>query len=198
MFVITADQRNSQEGSDLVPAALAALGRIGANALPLAPERTAGDEIQALVERADAALAISLALTRTGHWSVGLGAGSVDAPLPDVVRAARGTAFLHARDAVERAKSTPTRIAVTAPEPDAAGDAEALLRLLVELRDRRSDEGWEIHDLLATGVTQREAAESLGITESAVSRRVRAAAIRSEEAALPALTRVLAALDGGR
>ena len=70
-------------------------------------------------------------------------------------------------------------------------DAEALVRLLVELRDRRTDEGWEAYDLLARGLTQREAAGELGISEGAVSRRVSAAGIRAEEAALPALAKVL-------
>lgn len=195
MFVVTADQRNSQESTDLVPAALDAVGRIGANALPLPAERTAGDEIQALVDDGAVALSLALALTRTGHWSVGIGVGAVESPLPEVVRAARGAAFLHAREAVDAAKSTPTRLALRGPEPQAAADAEALLRLLVELRDRRSDEGWEVHDLLAEGLSQREIAGRLGITESAVSRRVRTAALRTEEAAVPALARILAALD---
>lgn len=195
MFVLTIDQRNSQEGADLVPAAIETIERVGGEALALPPDRTAGDEVQALVAGAPAALALALALTRAGSWSVGLGVGAVDTPLPEVVRAARGAAFLRARDAVERAKSSPLRLALEGPDAEAAADAEALLRLLLELRDRRTDEGWEIHDLLATGLTQREAAAELGITESAVSRRVRAAGLRTEEAAIPALTRVLSALD---
>ncbi|QBR75159.1 DNA-binding protein [Microbacterium sediminis] len=195
MFVLTIDQRNSQAGTDLVPTAIDTIERVGGTALALPPERTAGDEIQALIAGAPAALALALALSRAGTWSVGLGAGAVDTPLPEVVRAARGDAFLHARDAVERAKSTPLRLAIEGPDAEAAADAEALLRLLLELRDRRTDEGWEIHDLLATGLTQREAAAELGITESAVSRRVRVAGLRTEEAAIPALARVLGALD---
>lgn len=195
MFVLTIDQRNSQAGTDLVPTAIETIERVGGEALTLPPERTAGDEVQALVAGAPAALALALALTRAGTWSVGLGVGAVDTPLPEVVRAARGDAFLHARDAVERAKSAPLRLALEGPDAEAAGDAEALLRLLLELRDRRTDEGWEIHDLLATGLTQREAAAELGITESAVSRRVRVAGLRTEEAAVPALARALGALD---
>lgn len=194
MYVITADQRRSREGADLVEPALEAMARIGGDALPLAPERTAGDEVQALVADPAAALAITLELTRAGTWSVGIGTGGVEEPLPDVVRAARGTAFLHAREAVEAAKSAPTRVALRGDDAGAAADAEALLRLLIELRDRRTPEGWEIHDLLATGISQRQAAEALGITESSVSRRVRAAALRTEEAAIPAIVRVLGAL----
>lgn len=192
MFVITADQHDSRRSDDLVPAALDVVSRLAGDALPVPPERTAGDEIQALVGTASATLDLALALTRTGQWSVGVGVGAVEDPPPETVRAGRGSAFIRARDAVERAKRAPTRIAVTA---DGDGDAEALVRLLVELRDRRSDEGWEAYDVLIGGGTQRAAAERIGISESAVSRRVSAAAIRTEEAAVPALVRILAAVD---
>ena len=195
MFVITADQHDSRASEDLVPAALDAIIRRGGSALPLPPERTAGDEVQALVTTAHATLDITLALTRTQHWSVGIGAGAVDLPLPGEVRAGRGSAFIHARDAVERAKKAATRIAISADDADSAHNAESLIRLLIDLRDRRTEEGWEVHDLLADGGTQRAAAEQIGISESAVSRRVAAASLRVEEAAVPALARVLADLD---
>ncbi|MGO1236434.1 MAG: DNA-binding protein [Microbacterium gubbeenense] len=185
MFVITADQHGSRTGEDLVPDALEDITRLAGSALLLPPERTAGDEIQALIDDAGAALTVALTLTRGGQWSVGIGIGEVEDPLPRDVRAARGSAFIAARDAVDAAKKAPTRIAVSDP------DAEALVRLLVELRDRRTDEGWEAYDLLARGLTQREAAGELGISEGAVSRRVSAAGIRAEEAALPALAKVL-------
>ncbi|MGI6879532.1 sigma factor-like helix-turn-helix DNA-binding protein [Microbacterium sp. gxy059] len=194
MFVLTADQRASRSGDDLVPEALERIALLGGDALALPPERTAGDEVQAAVRGPEAALALALALTRDGAWSVGVGAGAVETPLPREVRAARGPAFLRAREAVDRAKKTPTRLAIAADLPEAE-DVEALVRLLVELRDRRSDEGWEVHDLLAEGRTQREAAERLGISEGAVSRRASAAALRVEEAALPALVRLLSGLD---
>ena len=71
------------------------------------------------------------------------------------------------------------------------------MRLLVELRDRRTAEGWEVYDLLAEGITQREAAARLGISEGAVSLRVKSAGLRTEEAAVPALVRVLTRLDPG-
>lgn len=192
MFIVTADQRDSQGGVDLVPAGIATVERAAADGLALPPERTAGDEIQAAITSAASALAVILALTRAETWSVGLGVGGVETPLPREVRAARGAAFVRARDAVDRAKKAPSRIAISG---EGAGDAEALVRLLVELRDRRTDEGWEVHDLLVGGITQREAAERIGISEGAVSRRVSTAALRTEEAAVPALTRILEALD---
>ena len=90
-----------------------------------------------------------------------------------------------------------SRLAVTGGT-EAAADAESLVRLLVELRDRRSAEGWEVYDLLADGLTQREAAERLKITEGAVSLRAKAAGLRAEEAAVPALERVLSHADADR
>jgi hypothetical protein len=195
VFVITSDQRDSRTNDDLVPAALRALEGHAARGSALGPERTAGDEVQLAVTDAEAVLAVLLELTRTGQWSIGVGVGMVESPLPDSVRAARGEAFVNAREAVERAKKASTRLAITAP--DEGPEAEALVRLLVELRDRRTDEGWEVYDLLAEGLTQREAAAHLGISEAAVSLRVKAAGLRTEEAAVPALARVLARLDRG-
>lgn len=195
MFVVTVDQRDSRANADLVPSALAVVTRQGTTALALAPERTAGDELQVAVAEPAAVLSIVLDLTRTGQWSVGVGVGDIESPLPQSVRAARGEAFVNARDAVDRAKKAPTRLAITAPSE--GDDAEALVRLLIELRDRRTPEGWEVHDLLAAGRSQREAAALLGISEGAVSLRAKAAGLRAEEAAVPALERVLDRLDTG-
>lgn len=196
MFVITADQRDSRAGTDLVPQAIRAVQTLADADITLAPERTAGDEIQLALEDAQAALEVALELTRSQRWAVGIGVGAVETPLPDSVRAGRGAAFVHARDAVERAKKTPTRLALTAAVDDAgATDAEALVRLLVELRDRRTTEGWEVYDLLTAERTQRDVAELLGISEAAVSLRVKSAGLRVEEAAVPALIRVLQRLD---
>lgn len=193
MFVITADQRDSRVSDDLVPEALRAVAERADAAVALSPERTAGDEIQVALDDAGAVLAVALDLTRSERWAVGIGVGAVETPLPESVRAGRGEAFVHARDAVERAKRASTRLAVTAVD---GGDAEALVRLLVELRDRRTAEGWEVYDLLTGGRTQRDVAEVLGISEAAVSLRVKSAGLRVEEAAVPALVRVLARLDG--
>jgi len=196
MFILTADQRDSRNNEDLVPAGLAAVERFGGARLAAGPDRTAGDELQLATGDPRAVLSIALHLTRLGTWSVGIGIGPVETPLPASVRAGRGAAFVHARDAVERAKRTATRLAITGD--DAATDAESLVRLLVELRDRRTSEGWEVYDLLAEGLTQRDAAERLGITEGAVSLRAKAAGLRAEEAAAPALERVLGRADADR
>jgi hypothetical protein len=195
MFVITADQRESRTNVDLVPDGVLLAERAGADRLALPVERNAGDELQAMTESAAAALEIGLELLRDGRWSVGLGAGASETPLPGDIRAARGPVFVLARDAVDRAKHAAGRIAVSAPDAVAAADAEAFLRLLVDLRDRRSDQGWEVADLLARGMTQKSIAAELGITPTAVSLRAKAAGLRLEEAATPALVRTLERLD---
>lgn len=197
MFVVTADQRASRTHDDLVPGELAALAPIVHGRVALPPERTTGDEMQLATEDPDAVMDVCLHLTRAGVWSVGVGVGAIETPLPSETRAGRGPAFIHARDAVERAKSAAGRLAVTSGDAEAAGDVEALIQLLVDLRDRRSAQGWELTDLLAGGMTQRQAAVRLGITDSAVSRRAGAAGLRTEEAAIPALARALRRLDGG-
>jgi hypothetical protein len=76
-----------------------------------------------------------------------------------------------------------------------AADAEALLGLLLVIRERRSAAGWELFDLLSAGLTQAEAAHRLGISAPAASARAKAASIRAELAATPALTRLLEQTD---
>lgn len=195
MFVITADQVDSRDGTDLVGDALRALdARQFEPVLPA--ERTVGDEIQLLLGDAADALDAILTLTRGGQWSVGCGVGDVRDPLPESIREAAGSAFVAARDAVDRAKKSPTRFALThAHQEERGADAEALIDLVLALRSRRSDEGWRVHDLLETGITQAEAANRLGISPQAVSDRARAADLRVEYAAREPLRRLLAGLD---
>jgi hypothetical protein len=117
----------------------------------------------------------------------------VGTPLPANAREAVGPAFVAARAAVEVAKKRETRFAVRGG--DAARDAEALTDLLLQLRGKRSVQGWELYDLLAAGATQATAAESLGISPQAASKRARAAGIRFETNAVPALGRLFARIS---
>ncbi|WP_395243405.1 DNA-binding protein [Agromyces sp. MMS24-K17] len=198
MFVITADQVGSRHGDDLAADLIALLTAAHGDDLLLPPDQTAGDEVQLLTDSADAALGLALAATRTGDWSVGIGVGDIRMPLPDAVRKAGGPAFIAARDAVEAAKKADGRIALRAGRPEAADEAarvESLLRLLVLLRDRRSDPGWEVVDLVADGRPQKAAAARLAITPAAVSARLKAAQWRAEQDARPAVAHLLAALD---
>lgn len=204
MFVITADQVDSRSNDDAVAEALARIEETAPGELLLPAERTAGDEIQALTDRADTAYRLVLELTRDGRWSVGLGVGPVRLPLGDSTRSSTGEAFFAARTAIDAAKRTPSRFALRqepAPEQEAAvsgiraTDVEALIAVVLALREKRTDKGWEVHDLLATGATQSRAASALGITQGAVSMRARTGSSREEIAASEALVRLLGMLD---
>lgn len=199
MIVVTADQVDSRENADLVGDMVERLNSELADSLVLPADRTAGDELQLLLASGAAALSAVLLMSRAGVWSIGCGIGRAKQPLGASIRESSGDAFIAARTAVERAKKRPTRFALeTEPATEAARDAEALVDLLLVLRGRRSTEGWELHDLLATGATQAQAAAKLGITPQAASKRARAAELRAEQAATGALGRLLDTLDTAR
>lgn len=196
MFVITADQVDSRSTPDLVTKTIEWLNnRTAPNVLDA--DRTAGDELQVLLDNGHEALAVALHLTRTGAWSVGCGVGEVAAPLPRNIRSATGEAFIAARRAVERAKRRSTRFALDGePARDRFTETESLIDLLLALRSKRSAEGWELYDLMkGKDLTQAEAAVKLGISPQAVSLRSRAAELGTEQKALPALARILTELD---
>ncbi|EYR64437.1 hypothetical protein N866_10880 [Actinotalea ferrariae CF5-4] len=203
MFVITADQQGSRRVGDRVDDLLARLaawqeGRAG---VVRGFERTVGDEVQCVLEDADAAVDVALLLLRWGGWSVGIGAGPVDQPLPEHARAGSGPAFVLARSAVEKAKTRgrPVPLAVDGTVPHEADDAEAVLTLLGVLRERRTTSGWEAVDALTAAgatATQERVAEDLGITQQAVSQRLRTALWAEEQAARPAAARLLRRAQG--
>ena len=172
---MTIDQRRSQSGTDAVPAA----EKLLAGSTPVrAFERTAGDEIQGLLDDPATVVDLSLTLARTRTWSIGIGIGEVETPLADSVRANRGEAFVAARRAVERAKSSPVRMAI---EGRAAEHAETALLLLLAIVERRSDAGWEAVDAMTTSTTQAEAAAQIGISPQAMNRRLRVAGYVEEQ-----------------
>jgi hypothetical protein len=192
MLVLTIDQRGSRRLGDKVDEVLA---KLTGERLVRGFERTAGDEVQALLDDYDQAVRLVLELAREDRWNIGVGLGAVIQPIPQSVRAANGPAFHHARDAVERAKSAARGVAVTGPKRAEAGDAEALLGLLAAVVQRRSAEGWEVVDLMDGERTQREVAQRLGITPQAVSQRVRAALWNEERRARPLAARLLKEAD---
>ena len=217
MFVLTVDQQRSTTRGDGVPALVAHLDpllhQLPGVRLPL--ERTVGDEVQMVLADPRSTLQIVLELLRVGGWWIGLGIGPVDLPLPAHSREASGPAFVRARAAVERAKSKTTSVPLAVVGSEQAGertaDVEALLRLLGAIVDRRTPQGWEVVDLLrpadalrptdaehpdgAPTVTQREIARTLGISEQAVSQRVRTTLWAEEVAAWPLATRLLQEAD---
>ena len=117
MFVLTVDQRGSRRDVDRVGDIIDDM----ADRRLLRPfERTAGDEIQAVTDDPALLVLVALELIRREHWSVGIGIGPVEQPLPRQTRAGRGPAFEAARIAVERAKRAPARIAVESKSTAAA------------------------------------------------------------------------------
>lgn len=197
MYVITSDQADSRHATDLVAPTLIELKRLGGRRLRRAPARTVGDELQVLTDDPGCALDVVLWLDRDGRWSTGCGIGRVNLPLPRDTRSATGPAFYAARDAVTAAKRRSPRFALKVDEASelTSADVQPLVELLLVLRSRRTDEGWQLHDLLADGLSQVEAADRLGISAQAVSQRARTAALRVERDARAALVRLMAQAD---
>lgn len=196
MFVVTIDQKSSQTRGDEVPGLLDRVAQWRTErdedpfVLPMI--RTVGDEVQGVLSRAEDVVDLALLLQRLPGWSVGIGAGDVIEPLADTATASAGPAFVHARTAVERARGRTVSIplAVEGQQP-AAEDAEALLQLLGLVLRRRSQEGWEVIDLMERVTTQRSAAAELGISAQAVSQRLTTAMWQEERRLQPLAARLL-------
>jgi hypothetical protein len=195
MYVMTVDQQRSRRTPDQVEALLARLAdHPPAHVRPF--ERTAGDEVQGVLDDPDQVVRLTLDLVRDRHWSIGVGVGSVDEPLPASTRAGSGPAFMLAREAVTRAKSRPTWLAVSGERADAARRAQAALDLLAIVVQRRTDRGWEAVDLAARGLTQVETAERLGVSKQAVSQRLQAADWHVETEGRALASHLLSVADG--
>jgi ribosomal protein L13E len=168
------DQRRSRRTPDLVEQLLTRLGGRG-DVYVRRFERTAGDEVQGVLDDPELVVDLTLGLVREASWSIGIGVGPADEPLPLSTRAGSGPAFTLARESVTRAKSRPTWLAVSGASPEPARRAQAALDLLSAVVQRRTQRGWEAVDLAATGLSQVEIAERLGISKQAVSQRLQAA-----------------------
>lgn len=180
MFVMTVDQRRSRRDVDRVETVLQQLNQ---HTLVRKFERTAGDEVQGVLDDPATVVAIALDLVRDGHWSIGIGIGDVRHPLPADTRAGRGPAFEAARDAVTRAKNSPAGVAVIGGVPESASHAETALSLIGILIARRSGQGHEAAELMSQGMTQAEAAAQLGVSKQAISQRLAAASWHIERPA---------------
>jgi DNA-binding CsgD family transcriptional regulator len=172
-FVLTVDQRGSRRDVDRIPATLAALDDV---AMLLPFERTVGDEFQGVLDEPESLPHVVELLLREDAWNIGIGIGEIEHPLPDHARAGRGPAYLHARDAVTAAKSSPWHLRV-AGDHVAARPLETTIWLWAAVLARRTPRGWEVADLIAEGLSYGDAAERLGISQSAVSQRAQAAGI---------------------
>jgi hypothetical protein len=192
-FVLTVDQRGSRRGSDRVPGALTLLSGVPT---VLRFERTAGDEFQGVLDDPAAVVDVVRRLVRDGGWSIGIGAGPVQTPLPHSTRAGAGQAFIAARGAVEAAKRRPVRVAVRGAVGEPAADAQAVLTALAALVERRSEQAWEAIALVQAGRTQAQAATELGVTRQAVSQRLSAGLWEVERDLGPTAARLLARAAG--
>ena len=173
MFVLTVDQRHSRRTRDRVEVLLRDLARRADLVRPF--ERTAGDEVQAVLDRPEAVVDVTLLLVRDRQWSVGVGIGPVDQPLPSSTRAGSGPAFVHARAAVTAAKARSTCLAVVGPDDGSARRAQTALDLVAALLQRRTERGAEAVALAREGLNQLEVAGRLGVSKQAVSQRLHAA-----------------------
>ena len=191
--MLTVDQRASRRNPDRVAAVLDQLSGV-----PVLRrfERTAGDEFQGVLDDPRVAVDVALDLLRSGNWSVGMGIGPVHGPLPASTRAGAGPAFVWAREAVEAAKRRQVRLAVRGTDPEAAGDAQAVLTALGIFVQRRSEQAWEAIELVRSGLTQAEAAARLGVTRQAVGQRLAAGSWEVERDLRPTAVRLLSRVAG--
>jgi hypothetical protein len=189
-YVLTVDQRASRRNPDRVADVLGMLN--GEVPTVLGFERTAGDEFQGVLAAPEEVVDVVVRLSRLGGWSIGIGAGPVQTPLPQTTRAAAGAAFLGARRAVDAAKQRPSRVAVRGAVPVDAEDAQAVLGALTVLVQRRSEQAWEAITLVAAGRTQADAATALGISRQAVGQRLAAGLWDLERELRPTAARLLA------
>jgi hypothetical protein len=194
--VLTVDQRGSSRGSDRVPATLAGLADVG---MLRGFERTAGDEFQGVLADPAALATVVERLLRERSWSVGIGIGEVEEPLPESTRAGRGPAYVSAREAVTTAKSAPWRLRVAGDDPGVRA-LETTLWLWAAVLNRRTARGWEVADLVDAGASYDEVAKRLGVTQSAISQRAQAAGIVEGRRARELVTELVGALlqDGDR
>ncbi|MER3386902.1 MAG: DNA-binding protein [Microcella pacifica] len=170
---------------------------------PLAPDAADSGDVRALTPSPRAALETVLHLARARQWRVGLGIGAVRTPLPATMRDASGSGVVAAHDALGAAARRASRCAIRGEGTSPVEPLEPLLDLLLAHRERWSEQGWQLHDLLEAGRTaaggtqaggtQADAAQTLGITPQAVSKRARAAGLRVDAEARTALTQLLGA-----
>lgn len=195
MFVLTIDQRRSRDEEDRVPRLLEELAPIRVRA-PFV--RTAGDEIQGVVDDPESVVSILEILIRSGRWRCGIGAGAAELAFakdaPDS-RSGRGEAFVLAREALESVKNSRRSLGLRSRMEAPAADAEALIHLVEAVSSSRTRRQWEIIDAVEASGTMLEAARGLGVTASAVSQVYAQSARREQLACNGLLKRLLSECD---
>jgi hypothetical protein len=210
MYVMTIDQRGSSTDVDRVPELISQLRGLTSAAF----ERSVGDELQGVLERADDVVDIALHALRSGHWYVGVGIGAVQLAVAASPREGTGSGFVAARKAVEHAKSAAGQVPLSVvsgsigrgmevPQHAREGartcaNAEAVLRLIGRLVQERTDAQWKVVDRLRSVQggggkhgSQKQVAKELGITEQSESRAVLRSGWQEEWAARPAAAMLL-------
>lgn len=189
MFVVMADQRGSRKAEDLVPNLL---GDLNGTNQPwhtlLDFERTAGDEVQGLLDGANGIAELLRLFGDSDTWSVGVGIGDIETPLPRSTREATGSAYLAARRAIESAKRAPGWIRIESPSaPDTAQTLQALTHGLFYIQRGRSQAGHEAIVFSRQGQSGKTIAQKLGISPQAVSTRLRIAGWDEEQSLMAAM-----------
>ncbi|SHN77862.1 hypothetical protein SAMN05660350_02578 [Geodermatophilus obscurus] len=192
-YVLAVGQQASRRGPDRVAGVLQRLADGVPTVLPF--ERTAGDEFQGVLADPAVVVDVVLRLVREGGWSIGVGAGPLQTPLPGS-RAGAGPALLCARRAVDAAGQRSVRLAVRGAVPPDAGDAQAVLSALAVVVQRRSAQAWEAIELVRAGRTQAAAAAALGVSRQAVGQRLAAGLWELERELRPTAARLLARAAG--
>ena len=170
--VILVDQKRSRLSPDLVNTWLDDLHNDSSLHFLLPPERTAGDETQALTSDARTLTHVALLALQSSRWWLGVGIGEVETPLPATVRASRGEAFMLARQALELAKKRrAVGLRVLAQFGDAT-DFESALRLMRVLYERRTPRAQLIADLHVAGLSTVEIGRKLGVSQQASAKQV--------------------------
>lgn len=204
MYVMTIDQIDSRKRSDAVPHLLQLLHDVPV-VLPF--ERTAGDEVQGVLSDPSAVLLAWEKVVRDGQWTVGIGVGN-DGHLGTSSRASRGGPFYAAREAVEDAKTDPSRVTVVVSPPlqtassdrtsdhcphMAALDAQSVLRLLAVIIGMRSEAAWRVIDAARAhpDATQTKLASDLGMSRQAVSKALRSNHSRAADDGMEVVVRLL-------
>ncbi|VXC64944.1 conserved hypothetical protein [Arthrobacter sp. 9AX] len=168
MYVLTIDQRGSTSDVDRVPELIAGLRSLTSARF----ERSVGDELQGVVDRADEVVDVALHALRSGYWYVGIGIGVVRLAPGGSPREGSGSGFVAARKAVELAKAAGGQVPLSvvagmmgrgkgppsqaregadegANEGAVAGaNAQAVLRLIGRLVQERTQAQWRVVDSL--------------------------------------------------
>ena len=184
LAVVLLDQRRSRARPDLVGAWLEEIGAGATLRFALSFERTAGDEVEALIDDAQTLATVALRALEASQWWVGIGIGDVENPLPSSVRASRGPAFLLARQALEESKRGRFGgVRVLAMNRDPTNLEAALLLMKTVFDGRaRTPKARAVAELLANGLSQARIAAALGTSKQNVSRQLRVARWTEERA----------------